>query len=65
MIKKMKIDRENLDVSDATLEKLELYDLVENDKATASEIMCLSYLTGAITKAEYADYLKIEKNCKD
>lgn len=61
----MKINRENLNISETTLEKLELYELAKSNKATASELMRLSYLTGAITKAEYADYLDVEKKYTD
>lgn len=47
--------------SDAAKEKLHLYKRMTSNKATASEIMRLSFLTGATSKEEYDDYLDIEK----
>lgn len=47
--------------SDITLENLHLYERVDMDKATARELVRLTYLRDMITTEDYAGFLEMEK----
>jgi hypothetical protein len=44
-------------------EKIYLYERMEAGGATSRELVRLSLLFGMITSEQYADFLKIEKDC--
>lgn len=57
----LKLKKQHPFFSEESLEKIYLFKKLYAGRITASESVRLSYLAEMITKADYLDYLKIER----
>jgi hypothetical protein len=46
-------------------EKFHLYEKMKSGKASAHDLVRLSFLMGMINAEQYADFLQIEKDCEE
>ncbi|MGE4574693.1 MULTISPECIES: hypothetical protein [Parachlamydia] len=58
----LKLKKQYPAFSDESLEKIYLFKKLYTERITASESVRLSYLVEMITKVQYLDYLKIERD---
>lgn len=64
MVEKRKADK-GLKASDPCNEKFNLYMRMIEGKASAHDLVRLSFLREMITAEQYADFLEIEKDCEE